>query len=88
MLQSLSGHQSPVECVTFDNAEEVVVAGAAGGTIKLWDLEEAKGVHACISQDHDVRAPRVAVLRCIKRPPRLLRGATVLSQSIDCRFAA
>ncbi|DBA81283.1 TPA: hypothetical protein ACH3X2_006901 [Trebouxia sp. C0005] len=42
MLQSLSGHQSPVECVSFDNAEEAVVAGAQGGTIKLWDLEQAK----------------------------------------------
>jgi len=42
-LQSLTGHQSPVECVTFDAAEENVVAGSASGTIKLWDLEEAKG---------------------------------------------
>ena len=33
-----------MECVTFDQAEEVVVAGAAGGTLKLWDLEEAKVV--------------------------------------------
>ena len=41
-LQSLHGHQSPVECVTFDGAEEYVVAGAAGGTIKVWDLEAAK----------------------------------------------
>jgi len=31
-----------VESVTFDSAEVVVVAGAASGTIKLWDLEEAK----------------------------------------------
>ena len=43
-ILSLAGHQSAVECVTFDNAEEVVVAGAAGGTLKLWDLEEAKVV--------------------------------------------
>ena len=39
----MSGHQSPVECVSFDSAEEVVVAGATGGTVKLWDLEQAKG---------------------------------------------
>ena len=77
MLQSLSGHQSPVECVTFDNAEEVVVAGAAGGTIKLWDLEEAKGAHACIPQHHDVAATRVASLRCIERLLRLPTVATV-----------
>jgi WD40 repeat protein len=41
-VQSLSGHTSAVESVTFDAAEVVVVAGAASGTIKLWDLEEAK----------------------------------------------
>ena len=48
MLQSLSGHQSPIECVSFDQAEEVVVAGAHGGTIKLWDLDQAKGVSAVL----------------------------------------
>lgn len=42
IVQSLSGHTSAVESVTFDAAEVVVVAGAASGTIKLWDLEEAK----------------------------------------------
>jgi katanin p80 WD40 repeat-containing subunit B1 len=42
-LLSLAGHQSAVECVTFDAAEEVVVAGAAGGTLKMWDLAAAKG---------------------------------------------
>ncbi len=31
-----------MESVTFDSAEALVVAGAASGTIKLWDLEEAK----------------------------------------------
>ena len=57
-ILSLTGHQSAVECVTFDNAEEVVVAGAAGGTLKLWDLEEAKVVRTltghrsnCVSVD-------------------------------------
>ncbi len=50
MLQSLSGHQSPVECVSFDIAEELVVAGAQGGTVKLWDLEQAKG--PCLSVTH------------------------------------
>jgi katanin p80 WD40 repeat-containing subunit B1 len=41
-ILSLSGHTSAVESVTFDSAEALVVAGAASGTIKLWDLEEAK----------------------------------------------
>mmetsp|Transcript_30519 Transcript_30519/g.58761 ORF Transcript_30519/g.58761 Transcript_30519/m.58761 type:complete len:832 (-) Transcript_30519:112-2607(-) len=44
VILSLTGHQSPVECVTFDSAEENVVAGASNGTLKLWDLEEAKVV--------------------------------------------
>ncbi|CAG9464315.1 unnamed protein product [Pedinophyceae sp. YPF-701] len=41
-ILSLTGHQTPVECVTFDAAEEVVAAGASGGAIKLWDLEEQR----------------------------------------------
>ena len=40
--QSLQGHSNGVDSVTFDASEGVVAAGAASGTIKLWDLEEAK----------------------------------------------
>jgi WD40 repeat protein len=40
-MQSLAGHQTPVESVTFDVNEEVVAAGAASGSIKLFDLEQA-----------------------------------------------
>ena len=47
-ILSMTGHQSPVECVTFDRDEEVVVAGAAGGTLKLWDLESAKVVRTLV----------------------------------------
>jgi len=42
-LLSLDGHQSSVECVALDEAEESVVAGAEGGTLKLWDLAAATG---------------------------------------------
>ena len=38
-----------MECVTFDSAEENVVAGSSSGTLKLWDLEEAKGPFAYAS---------------------------------------
>lgn len=41
-ILSLSGHTSSVECVTFDSNESTVIAGSAGGTLKLWDLEQAK----------------------------------------------
>ncbi|KAF5842344.1 WD40-repeat-containing domain protein [Dunaliella salina] len=43
---SLHGHQSPVESVTFDNHEEVVAAGAASGSIKVFDLDQAKVTRA------------------------------------------
>lgn len=41
--QSLAGHQSPVECVSFDAGEGVVAAGGQNGTVKLWDLNAQKG---------------------------------------------
>jgi len=43
-LLSLSGHTSAVEAVQFDSSEMLVLAGSSNGSIKLWDLEEAKGV--------------------------------------------
>lgn len=41
-MQSLSGHTSPVESVTFDSGEVLVLAGSTSGVIRLWDLEESK----------------------------------------------
>ncbi|KAL6992626.1 hypothetical protein U1Q18_010738 [Sarracenia purpurea var. burkii] len=43
-LMSLCGHVSPVESVTLDSAEVLVLAGSSAGVIKLWDLEETKMV--------------------------------------------
>ncbi|XP_057499371.1 katanin p80 WD40 repeat-containing subunit B1 homolog KTN80.2-like isoform X1 [Actinidia eriantha] len=43
-LMSLCGHASPVESLTFDSSEALVLAGASTGVIKLWDLEETKMV--------------------------------------------
>ncbi|XP_057513549.1 katanin p80 WD40 repeat-containing subunit B1 homolog KTN80.1-like isoform X2 [Actinidia eriantha] len=43
-LMSLCGHMSPVESLTFDSSEALVLAGASAGAIKLWDLEETKMV--------------------------------------------
>ena len=42
IVQSLCGHASPVESLTFDSSEALVLAGASTGVIKLWDLEETK----------------------------------------------
>ena len=39
-IASLSGHTSGVECVAFDTNEQTVIGGSAGGTLKLWDLEQ------------------------------------------------
>lgn len=50
--QSLSGHSSPVESVNFDPSEVIVAGGAASGTIKLWDLEEAKGINWLLYRFH------------------------------------
>lgn len=44
-ILSLSGLTSPVESVSFDSSEVMIGAGAASGTIKIWDIEEAKGVN-------------------------------------------
>ena len=43
-MQSLSGHSSGIDSVSFDSSEVLVAAGAASGTVKLWDLEEAKSM--------------------------------------------
>ncbi|XP_028096355.1 katanin p80 WD40 repeat-containing subunit B1-like isoform X4 [Camellia sinensis] len=43
-LMSLCGHTSPVESVTFDLTEALLLAGASAGVIKLWDLDETKMV--------------------------------------------
>jgi katanin p80 WD40 repeat-containing subunit B1 len=42
-ILQLSGHVTGIECVSMDWPEELVVAGSVGGSIKLWDLAEAKG---------------------------------------------
>ncbi|KAG6511509.1 hypothetical protein ZIOFF_029577 [Zingiber officinale] len=50
--KSLAGHMSAVESVSFDSSEVLVAAGAASGSIKLWDLEEAKSHRSnCIAVD-------------------------------------
>ncbi|XP_076882312.1 katanin p80 WD40 repeat-containing subunit B1 homolog KTN80.1-like [Bidens hawaiensis] len=44
MVQSLSGHTSPIESVAFDSTEVLMAAGASSGVVKLWNLEETKVV--------------------------------------------
>ena len=51
-MQSLCGHTSSIEAVTFDSAEVLILSGASSGVIKLWDLEEAKSKLISIFQSH------------------------------------
>uniref|UniRef100_A0A6P7GPC4 Katanin p80 WD40 repeat-containing subunit B1-like n=1 Tax=Diabrotica virgifera virgifera TaxID=50390 RepID=A0A6P7GPC4_DIAVI len=39
---SLSGHTTAVDCVQFNQLEELVCAGSRAGALKVWDLEAAK----------------------------------------------
>ena len=58
-FQSLSGSTSPIESVSFDPMEVLVLAGSFNGTIKLWDLEEAKSesyIWICVSIDYSLKS--------------------------------
>lgn len=57
--QSLSGHRSGVTSVCFDAGEETIVAGSAGGSIKVFDLSAAQGARA--------RAPRARARSLTRR---------------------
>jgi katanin p80 WD40 repeat-containing subunit B1 len=50
-FKSFSQNNSAIESVTFDTAEQLVAAGSAGGTIKLWDLDEQKGSLTIVTHD-------------------------------------
>lgn len=71
--QSLAGHQSAVECVAFDAAEEAVVAGAAGGTLKMFDLAAGKG-----ARKGSAAAPCLRSLRLWERALTPCRCAAVV----------
>ena len=71
-----------MECVAFDSAEESLAAGATGGTIKLWDLEQAKGSSPCIS----ISLPQTCAIDTNYMPAviRTLTGHRSTCSSIDC----
>lgn len=43
-IQSISGLSSPVGSVIFNNTEDCIAAGSISGTIKIFDLNENKGI--------------------------------------------
>ncbi|KAJ4445662.1 hypothetical protein ANN_12346 [Periplaneta americana] len=55
VLQSLSGHTTPVECVQFGHTEELVCAGSQTGALKIWDLEAAKIVRTLTGHKATIR---------------------------------
>lgn len=48
-LTSLSGLASSIESVALDWNEELLVAGSSLGSIKLWDLEQARAVRSLLT---------------------------------------
>ena len=55
LLQSLSGHTTPIECVRFGHTEELVCAGSASGALKIWDLEAARLVRTLTGHKAGIR---------------------------------
>ena len=47
VIKTLNGHASSIESCALDWHEEICVAGAASGSVKLWDLDHAKGWIMC-----------------------------------------
>ncbi|XP_020878152.1 uncharacterized protein LOC9307403 isoform X2 [Arabidopsis lyrata subsp. lyrata] len=77
-ILSLYGHSSGVDSVTFDASEGLLAAGAASGTTKLWDLEEAKDTNLKI---WDIRKKG-----CIHTYKGHTRGVNVLRFTQDGRW--
>ena len=51
-LQSLTGHNNPVECIQFNSSEEQVAAGSQSGSLRVWDLEAAKSKSELLLSGH------------------------------------
>lgn len=54
-FMSLSGHLTPIECVKFNQLEELVCAGSRAGSLKVWDLEAAKLVRTLNGHKHMIK---------------------------------
>ncbi|KYB27617.1 Katanin p80 WD40 repeat-containing subunit B1-like protein [Tribolium castaneum] len=69
----LSGHTTPIECVQFNQFEELVCAGSRAGALKVWDLEAAKLVRTLNGHK--------SALKCVDFHPY---GDFLASGSSDC----
>ncbi|XP_020283802.1 katanin p80 WD40 repeat-containing subunit B1 isoform X2 [Pseudomyrmex gracilis] len=52
---SLSNHTTPIECVRFNQTEDLVCAGSQTGALKIWDLEQAKLVRTLTGHKSGIR---------------------------------
>lgn len=88
-ILSLTGHTSSVECVTFDSNESTVIAGSAGGTLKLWDLEQAKVARTltghrsnCISVQVYSDSEQCLLLAVVQRAFHVSQGRLVTADRV------
>ncbi|XP_066911184.1 katanin p80 WD40 repeat-containing subunit B1-like [Clytia hemisphaerica] len=56
VILSLSGHTTPIECVQFNNSEELVCAGSSSGALKIWDLDSAKVVRTLTGHKANIKS--------------------------------
>ena len=51
---SLGGNSSPISCLCFDDAENTLVSGAQGGSVRLYDLTEGRCARALNGHRNEV----------------------------------
>ncbi|KAM3179210.1 hypothetical protein ACTXT7_001064 [Hymenolepis weldensis] len=52
-IMSLSGHTSSIDAARFSPDEDCVAAGSLSGSIRVWDLEEAKLLNSQKVENND-----------------------------------
>lgn len=55
-FMSLGGHTTPIECVQFNQLEELVCAGSRAGCLKVWDLEAAKLIRTMNGHKYSIKS--------------------------------
>jgi len=76
LLEILSGHEAPVNSLTFSSSESVLVSGSWDKTFKIWDVFSGKGSRETINMTSDV-------LAVVFRPDGAEIAAATLSGQIN-----
>lgn len=45
LLRELKGHESSVECLSFDGSSELLASGSADFTVRVWNVETGDCLH-------------------------------------------